>query len=83
MVNTHVKRMEEIRLEAGNLVHSNSGLREELMRTIEYLKGVRKECDAIKTDVTALQVMDKQITEKFTAVEKTYFVEKRSTRAGF
>jgi hypothetical protein len=43
--------MEEIRLEAQNIVHSNAGLREELLRTIEYLKGVRREFEAVKQDV--------------------------------
>lgn len=89
-MNTHVRRMEEIRVESGSLVQNNSGLREELMRTIEYLKGVKRECESIKGDVNQLQVMDRQMKEKITAVETTYFVERKevgrratTTRGGY
>jgi hypothetical protein len=71
--------MEEIRLEAQNIVHSNAGLREELLRTIEYLKGVRREFEAVKQDVVGLQGLDRQLKEKFSAIETTYFVETRRT----
>jgi hypothetical protein len=59
---------------------SNAGLREELMRTIDYLKGVRKEFEIVKQDVGALQNLDRQLKESFSHVERTYFQEvKRSS----
>lgn len=82
MVNTHVKRMEEIRLETHNIVMSNAGLREELLRTIEYLKGVRKEFEVVKQDVGHLQTLDRQLKDNFVMIERTYFSSqdvKRST----
>lgn len=41
MIDVDVQRMEDIRLKAHNLVSSSSSIKDEILKALEYTKGIR------------------------------------------
>lgn len=58
VIDVDVRKMEDIRLKAHNLVGSGASIREEILKALEYTKGIRSEFDVIKQGATHLQAFD-------------------------
>lgn len=77
VIDVDVVAMDEIRVRARNLVLAGGGIKEEILKAIEYLNGIRVEFEKVKQGALHLQSFDRELTQIFTKVEQTYFSSTR------
>lgn len=73
VIDVDVRAMDEIRMRARNLVMAGAGIKEEILKAIEYLNGIRVEFEKVKQGALHLQSFDRELTQIFAKVEQTYF----------